>query len=231
MNPNLDILVQAVEQLGGLADEMVFVGGCATGLLITDKAAPPIRITKDVDAIVQVMSYGDYYQFSERLHARGFFEDKDSEDAPICRWKSADGILLDVMPIATEVLGFGNKWYEPATKYAQEYLLPSGETIKLISAPYFLITKLDAFKDRGGNDYLVSHDIEDIIAVFDGRAELVDEVKSAEAELFTELSRRFSDLLKNSSFLEAVPGHMPADSISQQRVSAVFKSMELIAKL
>jgi len=230
MNPNLDILIDAVEQLGELADEMVFVGGCATGLLITDKAAPPIRITKDVDAIVQVMSHGDYYQFSERLRLKGFSED-NSEDAPICRWKSADGILLDVMPIDPKVLGFGNQWYEPAIKHAQEYLLPSGKTIKLISTPYFLITKLDAFEGRGENDYLMSHDIEDIIAVFDGRAELVDDVNSAEAGLVTELSKRFSDLLKDSRFIEAVPGHMPADTISQQRVSAVFKAMEFIANL
>jgi predicted nucleotidyltransferase len=182
MNPNLDILLQAVEQLGELADEMVFVGGCATGLLITDKAAPPIRMTKDVDAIVQVMSRGDYYQFSNRLRAKGFFED-NSDDAPICRWKSADGILLDVMPIDPKVLGFGNEWYESATRNAQEYLLPSGQMIKLISVPYFLITKLDAFSGRGGNDYLMSHDIEDVVAVFDGRAELVGDVKSAEVEL------------------------------------------------
>ena len=230
MNPNLDILIEAVEQLGELADEMVFVGGCATGLLITDKATPPIRITKDVDAIVQVMSRGDYYQFSDRLRAQGFSEDS-SDDAPICRWKSADGILLDVMPIDPDVLGFGNEWYEPATKHAQEYLLPTGRTIKLISAPYFLITKLDAFKGRGENDYLMSHDIEDIIAVFDGRVELVNDVKSAETELVTELSKRFNNLLKDSSFLEAVSGHMPTDSVSQQRVSVVIGSMELIANL
>lgn len=230
MNPNLDILVQAVEQLGDLTDEMVFVGGCATGLLITDKAAPPIRITKDVDAIVQVMSRGDYYQFSERLRLQGFSEDT-SEDAPICRWKSVDGILLDVMPIDPEVLGFGNQWYEPATKHAKEYLLPSGKTIKLISAPYFLITKLDAFKGRGENDYLTSHDIEDIVAVFDGREELVEDVKSTEPKLVIELSKRFSGLLNDSSFLEALPGHMPADSISQQRVLKVLKAMNKIAEL
>ena len=108
MNPNLDILVQAVDQLGELVDEMVFVGGCATGLLITDKAAPPIRVTKDVDAIVQVMSRGDYYQFSDKLRAQGFSED-NSDNAPICRWKSEANILLDVMPIDPTVLGFGNQ--------------------------------------------------------------------------------------------------------------------------
>lgn len=55
-NPNLEILMLAIEQLGELADDMVFLGGCATGLLITDFAAPPIRVTKDVDAIIHVKS-------------------------------------------------------------------------------------------------------------------------------------------------------------------------------
>lgn len=84
-NPNLEIMILAVEQLGELVDEMVFLGGCATGLLITDPAAPPIRVTRDVDAIVQVISRADYYQLSEKLRARGFKEDA-SEGAPICRW-------------------------------------------------------------------------------------------------------------------------------------------------
>ncbi|TDY02868.1 hypothetical protein [Thiohalophilus thiocyanatoxydans] len=53
-NPNLEILMLAVDKLGELAEEMVFLGGCATGLLITDPAAPPIRVTRDVDAIVQL---------------------------------------------------------------------------------------------------------------------------------------------------------------------------------
>jgi len=35
-NPNLEILSLAVEQLGDLADEMVFVGGCATRCAIGD---------------------------------------------------------------------------------------------------------------------------------------------------------------------------------------------------
>jgi len=51
-NPNIELLLLAVNQLGDLVDEMAFIGGCATGLLITDAAAPPIRVTKDVDAIV-----------------------------------------------------------------------------------------------------------------------------------------------------------------------------------
>jgi hypothetical protein len=38
-HPNLEMLRSAVVNLGDLADEMVFVGGCTTGLLITDEGA------------------------------------------------------------------------------------------------------------------------------------------------------------------------------------------------
>ena len=230
MNPNLDILIRAVDQLGDLADDMVFVGGCATGLLITDLAAPSIRITKDVDAIVHVVSHADYYQLSDKLRAQGFTEDTHV-DAPICRWKTVEGIVLDVMPVNPNILGFGNDWYKPATEHALEFLLPSGRSIRLVSAPYFLITKLEAFGGRGNNDYLMSHDIEDIVAVFDGRIELVNDVKVSGMALIQELSKRFTLLLKDERFVEAVSGHMPADNISQQRVSLVLEAMGKIAKL
>ena len=46
----------AVDRFGPVADEMVFLGGCATGLLITDPAAPSVRVTMDVDVITEVAS-------------------------------------------------------------------------------------------------------------------------------------------------------------------------------
>lgn len=67
LNPNLEILELAIHLLAELADELVFVGGCATGLLITDPAAAPVRATHDVDAIAQVLSRAEYYQFAEKL--------------------------------------------------------------------------------------------------------------------------------------------------------------------
>ena len=81
-----------VQQLDDLADRVVFLGGCATGLLPTDMAAPPIRFTLDVDVITEVATLAEYYHLAEQLHDRGFKEDT-SDDAPICRWK-AGRILL-----------------------------------------------------------------------------------------------------------------------------------------
>ncbi len=225
-NPNLEILILTVDRLGELADEMVFLGGCATGLLITDQAAPPIRVTRDVDAIVQVVSHVDYYQLSEKLRARGFVEDT-GEGAPICRWV-AGSVILDVMPTDPQILGFGNKWYEPAVENAERLQLGSGRKIRMVSAPYFLITKIAAFDGRGGGDYQMSHDIEDIIAVLDGRSEIVEEIKRSESELISELADNFRRLLQDNRFVDAISGHMPPDETSQARVSIIQKIIQEI---
>jgi len=228
-NPNLAILSLAVDQLGGLADEMVFLGGCATGLLITDPAAPPIRMTRDVDAIVQVVSRAEYFQLSEKLRALGFKEDT-GDDAPLCRWVT-DKVILDVMPTDTKILGFSNKWYAPAAANANLIQLSSGKRIRIVSAPFFLITKLEAFDGRGRGDYLMSHDIEDMIAVLDGRPEVLDEVRQADPVLVQELSERLRSLLQQHRFIDAVAGHMPAGGTSARRVSTIINTIKKIAEI
>jgi hypothetical protein len=79
-----------------LLQDLVFVGGCTTALLITDEAAGETRPTYDVDAIVELGTYAEYARFSERLRALRFAEDQ-SEGAPICRWR-CDDVILDLMP-------------------------------------------------------------------------------------------------------------------------------------
>jgi hypothetical protein len=53
-DPNLPLLEDAVHKLAPFLDEIVFVGGITLGLLITDKAAAPIRGKNDV---VQLRDY------------------------------------------------------------------------------------------------------------------------------------------------------------------------------
>lgn len=79
-HPNLALLEDAVRLLQPLLDELVFVGGCATGLLITDPAAGGLRPTKDVDVITEVASYAEYATLSERLRTLGLRPDT-REDA------------------------------------------------------------------------------------------------------------------------------------------------------
>ena len=80
-NSNLELLKMAAKLLGPVLDELVFVGGCATGLLISDEAAGEVRPTFDVDAIAEITSYVEYTTFGARLHKLAFTEDA-SEGLP-----------------------------------------------------------------------------------------------------------------------------------------------------
>lgn len=117
VDPNRELFESVVRLLRPVLDELVFVGGCTTGLLITDPAASAIRPTKDVDVIVDVTSYAKYAAPSERLVALGLNADT-TEGAPLCRWRH-DDLIVDVMPIDEDVLGFSNRWYPSAIKTAQ----------------------------------------------------------------------------------------------------------------
>ena len=108
-NPNLAILEIAVQALGELTDSLVFVGGCATGLLVTSIRAHQIRPTEDVDVVTQVATISEYHSVEAQLTSRGFKHDT-SPDAPICRWLST-GVTLDLMPSQPGVLSFHNRWY------------------------------------------------------------------------------------------------------------------------
>jgi len=225
-NPNLDILMLTAGKLGELTNEMVFLGGSTTGLLITDDASPPVRETKDVDVIVEVVTLAEYYKLSEKLRALGFNEDQ-SEGAPLCRWVM-DGLILDVMPTDSKILGFSNVWYSTAMKESVEIELPNSTKIKVVTGPYFLATKLEAFEGRGNGDYLLSHDLEDIISVIDGRIEIIEEVLSSSEELKAYLIEKFSGLLEAPRFIEALPGKLPGDESSQGRVSIILERIKQI---
>ena len=115
-DPNLPLLEDAVHKLAPFLEEIVFVGGITLGLLITDKAAAPIRGTNDVDVIAEIVTYADYIAFSERLREAHFTEDA-GENPLTCRWHNG-ALTLDVLALNEEVLGFTNTWYEPALRHA-----------------------------------------------------------------------------------------------------------------
>ncbi len=223
-----EILELAIHRLGSLYEKMVFLGGCATGLLLTDPAAPTIRVTRDIDVLVEVASLAAYHRLAEDLREKDFIEDLGPE-APICRWKN-ESIILDVMPTDPKILGFGNRWFPPAFTAAEPFSLPSGVKIRLLPAPYFLATKLEAFDFRGKGDFLLSRDMEDIIAVLDGRTIIVSEVQAAKPDLKSYLADRFSGLLDEHLFLDALPGHLPPDQASQSRLSHVMDRVKAIAE-
>jgi len=228
-DPNLRLLKQAAKLLIPVLDELVFVGGCTTGLFISDEGAGDVRPTIDVDAITEITSYADYASFSERLRKLGFTEDT-SEDAPLCRWLHGD-TRLDLMPLDETILGFSNRWYEAALGSAQQYQLEPDLQIKIVTAPYFCATKIEAFRGRGNGDYLASYDLEDLITLVDGRPELLSELRSASADVRSYIAGAIGQMLATDEFMDALPGYLLPDAASQGRISIVLERLTDISTL
>ena len=228
-DPNLPILSLIAKSLGDLCESLIFVGGCATGLLLTTPRAQAIRATQDVDVVVHAISTAEYHAMERAVEARGFKHDH-SPEAPICRWV-LQGVALDLMPSQPGILGFHNCWYPLAIETAAQINLPNGMDIRLITAPVFVATKFEAFHGRGNNDYLASHDLEDIITVVDGRPELQQEIDQADAELRRYIVTEFNTLIEDSNFLMALPGHLPGDAASQARLPELIRRMRAIGNM
>lgn len=227
-DPNVRLLKEAAKLLRPVLWELVFVGGCTTGLLISDEGAGDVRPTVDVDAITEITSYADYAVFSERLRKLGFTEDA-SEGAPTCRWLNGE-TRLDVMPLNEAILGFSNRWYESAHRSAQDYELETDLHIRVVTAPYFCATKIEAFRGRGNGDYR-SSDLEDLVTVVDGRSELVKELQAAPDDVRSYVAEAIRQLLRTDEFTDALPGYLLGDAASQSRISIVLERLTEIAKL
>ncbi len=228
LDPNLERIELVAAALGPLREQLVFVGGCAAGLLISDPAATPIRATLDVDLVVQVTALTAYHQMEKEFVRLGFRRDMTTE-APICRWVYRN-IEVDLMPTQPEIIGFANRWYPLAMATARDFALPSGVRIRLINAPEFLGTKFEAFAGRGKGDLLASHDLEDIINVIAGREQLFDEIRQASQDLRAYLSQECGKLLAMRDFDYYVPAMILGDTDGGQ-AELVLDRLRAIAEL
>jgi hypothetical protein len=225
-NPSLEQLIAAAALLRPMLEELVFVGGAVTSVLVTDEGAGVPRATLDVDAIAEIGSYAEYSAFGERLRALGFSEDT-SEGAPLCRWVQS-GTILDVMPLDERILGFSNRWYGVAMEAATTHQLLQDLEIRVVTAPYFLATKIEAFRGRGRSDFLASHDLEDLIFIIDGRSTIVEEVQKETPSLREYLRTEIAGLLAAPGFIDALPGYLLPDAASQARIGTVLRRLRAV---
>jgi hypothetical protein len=93
---------------------------------------------------------------------------------------------------------------------------------RLVNAPYFVATKLEAFQGRGKEDYFGSPDLEDLLSVVDGRPILGQEVQASPEDLRAYLAAAIHTLLHESRFMDALPGHLLPDAASQARIDVVL---------
>ena len=107
-----------------------------------------------------------------------------------------------------EILGFSNRWYAKGIETAVETSLDENITIRHLTPPMFIATKLEAYRGRGGGDLIGSRDAEDILLLVDGRQELVDEVAAADADIRSYIAGEFKRLLSDRDFDHFLEGNI-----------------------
>lgn len=216
---HLQILKLTVKELKSLNNEIVYVGGSTISLYVTEPRFVKIRETLDVDCIVQVAHREEYEVFSKKLRAIGFSE--DSESKVMCRFKKGD-LILDAMPTDEKILGFSNPWYREGFDQSIKYEL-NNHKINVFDLPYILATKIEAFKGRGKGSYLMSHDVEDIVTIFDGRPSIAADLKKSEKKVLAFLKGELTHFLNDSKFISSLDAHISDKEITQGRKKIIIQ--------
>lgn len=199
--------------LGADLDQVVLLGGAALALYDSATVIEP-RPTDDVDLLVD-LDRVRWHALLGRLRTRGLREDM-TPGAPICRMLLSDAvppIPVDVMPIDPLVLGFSNRWSGAAFRSAVPLSLSGGAAIAVATPLHFVATKLDAFRSRGGDDWLASHDLEDAIAILATDAQVRSAIESRLGNVGAWLGEELRSA--RETLLDVVPGHLPGNEHGQ----------------
>ena len=226
--PNLGALRAVADRLDRVGLGYAFVGGSIVNLLLDDPSLSPARPTDDFDVILGVVSTEPYSKVEARIRDLGFEHDM-REGAPLCRWVLG-GLTVDIMPTDGGKLGLNTTWFKEALATATEQEF-AHIRLKLVSPIGFLATKFVAFQDRGNGDFYASADLEDFVAVIDGREEIVAEVDNAPVDLRRYLIEAVRTLTSMPEFDEALAGHLPPDRSSQQRLPKLRGKLRSISGL
>lgn len=222
---NLAIVEKVAMALSELKDEMVFVGGAVISLYADESSADEIRPTKDIDLTIRLKTYSSFTKMQERLSALKFYPDPFG--VSMCSYKFED-ISVDIMPSDSELLGITNRWYDQGIENSIIHNLKNIE-IKILSPPFFLATKFEAFNDRG-KDYRTSHDFEDIIYIIDNRKSIVKEIENCNLEAKQFLIEEFNKFKKRNDFVEILSAHVHP-FIATERIPIIQEKINKIIEM
>ncbi len=195
---NLSVVDEVAAALGELNKIVVFVGGAVVSVYADDDAADEVRPTQDVDLTVKLLDVNQH-DFDKQLAKLGFHPDMQGH--AICSYKYND-IAVDIMASTDTMRGPTNRWYAEGFDSLQEITVIDN-VIQILSAPYYLATKFEAYNHRGNNDYRTSHDFEDIVYVLDNRINIVNEINQSD-ELVKHFLREELSIIFNSEYVEEI---------------------------
>lgn len=196
---NIELVSKVAKSLGKLNEKIVFVGGAVVSVYADDPAADEVRPTDDIDFTIELTGYSDWVSLNDELLALGFTP--NPEGHAMCNFLFEE-IEIDVMPAEDSPIGVSNRWYKPGFEFVKKIRIQDQE-IRVLSLPYYIATKLEAFNDRGG-DYRFSHDFEDVIYVIDNCTTVIQDVLGADELVKNFIKIELQKVLNNPNVAEII---------------------------
>jgi hypothetical protein len=164
---------------------------------------------------------------AKALREEGWQED-DSEGAPRCRWVHPAGGTVDVMTAVDFELS--GRWYPAAITAAKQVVLDEGLTIRVVTAPYFLAMKIEAFLDRGDDDWQASELIRE--TADDALTQFLSSTFREWTDTGSQLPMRLPARLgPPAPFVQHARGHFPGDAEGEAAASRALTRLRAIGDL
>ncbi|GAB3336560.1 hypothetical protein GCM10027429_20020 [Marivirga atlantica] len=215
--------LQVAKALGELNEEVVYVGGAVVSLYIDDLAADDVRPTKDVDITFEILSLTELEELRGELRQKGFTQ--HYEDEVICRFR-LDDKKVDVM--STQEVGWApaNRWFKDG--FEKSFSIPLEDMqIRLMPFPYFLASKFEAFKLRGGTDSRMSHDFEDIVYLLNYTSNFAAQIQSSDKEVREFLIACLQEIQEKPALQEGVMSHMYYEE-QEERLAIIMDQIKVL---
>jgi predicted nucleotidyltransferase len=221
---NLALVAKVAQALGALNEKVIFVGGAVVSVYADDPAADLVRPTDDIDFTIQLTGYGDWVKLNEQLVQLGFLPNPAGHAMYNYLY---EGIEIDVMPAEDGPIGVANRWYKPGFASIKKVIVNHQE-ISVLSLPYFIATKLEAFNDRGG-DYRYSHDFEDVIYVIDNSTTVIEEITVADKSVKSYIQDELQLVLKNPNMAEIIQCQLHPNTVTGRYPIVLEKIKQIVA--
>lgn len=204
--------------LAPIINELAFVGGAILFTYLPTAKTLQLRPTYDLDAVIQLVGYSELETLNKQLKNIGFYPDPESN--VICRYTNGT-FTLDVMPTDTSILGFSNKWYQTGLINKEWYVLSSSIKIPRFTLDYYLASKWEDTKNRGGSDLRFSKDMEDITTILSKID--INEITESENDVTEYLKSAFRDFLNHNYAEEIILAHLPG--IEKLNLEAILSTI------
>lgn len=215
-----ELLIKRIAHaLKGINANIVFVGGAVVGFYANDPAADDVRPTVDIDISVEITSNIELEEFRKKINKIGFQHDSKI----ICRFHY-DGIIVDVM--GRKEIGWApaNKQFDLGFDYLEEKEIDDLK-IQILSFPYFLATKFEAYQSRGISDPRSSKDFEDIAYLLDNVTDFPEKIKSANKDVRIYLIERLQEIQNSNTLQEGIISQLSYQT-QNERFQMIMEKIE-----